>query len=82
MPPEFAGFTSTLRLVYPLAISVLAGVPILVLREQPDAGTVVRMIILAALVIVATVVWVRRRDEWRVRIREFMEAGRTAGRST
>jgi hypothetical protein len=82
VPPEFAGFTSTLRLVYPLAISVLAGVPILVLREQPDAGTVVRMIILAALVIVATVVWVRRRDEWRVRIREFMEAGRTAGRST
>jgi hypothetical protein len=53
-----------------------------VLREQPDAGTVVRMIILAALVIVATVVWVRRRDEWRIRIREFMEAGRTAGRST
>lgn len=81
VPPEFAGFTSTIRLLYPLAISVLAGVPLLVLREQPGLGTVLRMIVLAALVVVATVVWVRRRDAWRARIREFLDAGRTAGSS-
>ena len=81
VPPEFAGFTSTIRLLYPLAVSALAGVPILVVREQPGAGTVVRMVILAALVIVATIVWVRRRDAWRAKIREFIDAGRAAGSS-
>jgi hypothetical protein len=82
VPPEFAGFTSTIRLLYPLAVSVLAGVPVLVVREQPGLGTVVRMVILAVLVVVATVAWIRRRDEWRAKISEFMDAGRTAGRST
>ncbi len=82
VPPEFAGFTSTIRLVYPLAISILAGVPVLVLREQPGVGTVVRMVILAALVVTATVTWISRRDEWRVKIRDFMDAGRAAGGAT
>jgi len=82
VPPEFAGFTSTIRLLYPLAISVLAGVPVLVVREQPDTGTVVRMVILAVLVVVATITWIRRRDEWRAWFRDFTDAGRTAGRST
>ena len=45
VPPEFAGFTSTIRLVYPLAISTLAGVPVLGVREQPGVGTVVRMVV-------------------------------------
>jgi hypothetical protein len=82
VPPEFAGFTSTLRLLYPLVVSTLAGVPVLVARELPGVGTVVRMLVAAALVIAATVWWVRRRDEWRAKVREFLEAGRAAGRST
>lgn len=81
VPPEFAGFTSTIRLLYPLAISVLAGVPVLTLREVPGVGTVTRMLIATVLVVAATVWWIRKRDEWRVKIREFMEAGRAAGRS-
>ncbi len=82
VPPEFAGFTSTIRLIYPLAISVVAGLPVLAAREQPGVGTVVRMIV--AMLIVATGVawWVRKRDDWRVKIREFMDAGRTAGRTS
>ena len=35
----------------------------------------------AALVVGVTAWWVRRRDEWRIKIREFMDAGTTAGRS-
>jgi hypothetical protein len=81
VPPEFAGFTSSIRLIYPLVISALAGLPVLAVREQPDVGTVVRMVVAALLVAGVTAWWVRRRDEWRVKIREFMDAGKTAGRS-
>lgn len=81
VPPEFAGFTSTIRLVYPLAISTLAGVPVLVAREEPTAGTVLRMLVLELLIVAGTVWWIRKRDEWRARIRTFMDAGRAAGRS-
>ena len=35
VPPEFAGFTSTFRAVWPIAISALATVPVLAMREQP-----------------------------------------------
>lgn len=81
VPPEFAGFTSTMRLLYPLAVSTLAGIAVLVVRELPGVGTVVRMLVAAALVLAAIVWWVRRRDEWRRKFREFLEAGRAAGRS-
>jgi hypothetical protein len=82
VPPEFAGFTSTIRLVYPLVVSALAGVPALVAREQPGAGTVLRMLVLQLLLVAATIWWIRKRDEWRTKISEFMDAGRAAGRST
>ena len=75
VPPEFAGFTTTLRLLWPLAISTLAGLGVLAVREQPTAGTAVRIAVAAALIVVATAVWVRRRDEWRVRIRAFLVRG-------
>jgi hypothetical protein len=80
VPPEFAGFTSTIRLLYPVAISIIAGLPALAAREQPEVGTVVRMGIAMVVVVVAVVWWVRRRDEWRVKIREFLDAGRAASR--
>ena len=83
VPPEFAGFTSTIRLVYPLAISILAGrAGARASASSPGVGTVVRMVILAALVVTATVTWISRRDEWRAKIREFMDAGRAAGGAT
>jgi hypothetical protein len=82
VPPEFAGFTSTIRLLYPLVISIVAGLPVLAAREQPGVGTVVRMIVAMVIVAAGIVWWVRKRDEWRVKVREFMDAGRTAGRTS
>jgi hypothetical protein len=82
VPPEFAGFTSTMRLLYPLAVSVIAGLPALAAREVPGIGTVVRMLVAMVIVAAGVTWWVRRRDEWRVKIREFMDAGRAAGRTS
>jgi hypothetical protein len=81
VPPEFAGFTSTIRLLYPLVISTAAGLVALAAREQPGLGTVLRMDVAMLIVAVGVVWWVRKRDEWRAKIREFMDAGRAAGRS-
>jgi hypothetical protein len=82
VPPEFAGFTSTIRLLYPLVISAVSGLAVVAAREQPDLGTVVRMDVAMLIVAAAIAWWVRKRDEWRTKIREFMEAGRAAGRTT
>ncbi len=82
VPPEFAGFTSTIRLLYPLAISAIAGIPAIALREVPGVDTVVRMLVLMLLAAAATVWWVRKRDEWRKKFRQFLDAGRTAGRTS
>ncbi len=78
VPPEFAGFTTTIRLLWPLAVSTLAGLGVLAMREQPTTGTAARIAVAAVLVVAATVLWVRRRDEWRVRIRAFLDEGRAA----
>ena len=78
IPPEFAGFTTTLRLLWPLAISTLAGLGVLWVREQPTVGTAARVAVSAVLVVAAATMWVRRRDEWRARIRAFLAEGRAA----
>ncbi|MGH9139312.1 MAG: hypothetical protein ACRD0G_20065 [Acidimicrobiales bacterium] len=77
VPPEFAGFTSSLRFLIPIAISTLASVTVLAMREAPSAGTALRMALGDLLVIAAIGLWVLRRDEWRKRIRAFVEGGRT-----
>jgi hypothetical protein len=82
VPPEFAGFTSTIRLLYPLVISTASGLAVVAAREQPDVGTVVRMDVALLIVAVGITWWVRRRDEWRAKIREFLDAGRAAGRTS
>jgi hypothetical protein len=80
VPPEFAGFTSTIRLLYPLVISTASGLAVVAAREQPGVGTVVRMDVALLIVAVGIGWWVRKRDGWRVKIREFLDAGR-AGRT-
>ena len=80
VPPEFAGFTSSLRLLWPIAVSTIAGLLVLAARELPTVGTVVRMVVAAALVSAAIVWWVRRRDEWRVKLAPARE-GRTFRRT-
>ena len=76
VPPEFAGFTNTMRLLWPVAISTLASLPLVAVREQPSAGTAARSATAVVILAVAVVWWVRRRDEWRVRVRAFLDAGR------
>ena len=76
VPPEFAGFSSTIRVAIPLLISTIPTVAALVLREFPSAGNVGRIAVVDALLIAATAVWVRKSDEWRVKMRAFADAGR------
>jgi Family of unknown function (DUF6297) len=82
VPPEFAGFTNTLRLLWPVALSTVATLPIVAMREQPSDGTAVRSVAATALVVIAVVWWVRRRDDWRARWRAFLDAGRQAAGSS
>lgn len=78
VPPEFAGFTSTVRFAVPLLVSSVAGLTALAMRALPEAGTAVRMAVLDGLLVAATLTWVRKRDEWRAKVRGFVEAGRRA----
>lgn len=80
VPPEFAGFTSSLRFLIPIAVSSVASLTALAMRESPSAGTALRMCVLNVLVVIATGFWVLRRDEWIKAWRRFLDAGRTAGR--
>lgn len=80
MPPEFAGFASTVRLLWPLAISATATLPVVAMREVPTAGTAIRTAVALVLMSAATCWWVRRRDEWRRRWHAFLDAGRAERR--
>ena len=79
VPPEFAGFTSSMKFLVPLVVSSVAGLTALAMRELPTPGTALRMAVLDALVIAATGLWVLRRDEWGKAWRRFLDAGRKAG---
>ena len=83
MPPEMAGFTSSIRLLLPVVVSALAALPVLAMRDEPTAGAVLRSVIGAAVALAALLWWVRRRDEWLRRWRAFTSgAGRPAGAGT
>jgi len=78
VPPEFAGFTNTLRLLWPIALSTLASLPIVAMREEPSDGTAARSAVAVLLVVAAVVWWVRRRDDLKAWWRGFLDAGRQA----
>jgi len=78
VPPEFAGFTTTMRVLWPLALSTLGALPVLAMRESPTAGTGGRSAVGAILFVAVVVWWVRRRDAWRRKVRSFLEEGRAA----
>ena len=50
--------------------------------SSPALGTVLRMDVAMLIVVAGIVWWIRKRDEWRARVREFMDAGRAAGRTS
>lgn len=78
VPPEFAGFTSSFRFLLPVVVSTIASLTILAMREDPSAAQAVRLALLDALVIVATTMWVLRRDRWSAAWQRLLEGGRQA----
>jgi hypothetical protein len=82
MPPEMAGFSTVLRTLVPLAVSIAGALSIVLVREAVEGGNAavsaaVRATIGVALLVAATALWVRHRDRMRRRFRAFMAEGRT-----
>jgi hypothetical protein len=78
VPPEFAGFSTVITAMIPVVVSAVGTIPVFVARFTDDAASVGRSIVGLALFIAAAVVWVRRRDPWTAKIRNFFEEGRAA----
>jgi hypothetical protein len=81
IPPEMAGFTTALRLLWPLLISAVGTCTILLPRAalrngDSVVGAALRGAIGSLLVISAVCYWVKVRDRLRRKIREFMDEGR------
>ena len=78
VPPEFAGFSTALRTLLPVVISAIGTVPVFVARFADDGASVGRSLIALVLFITIVVLWVRRRDPWGLKLRNFFEEGRAA----
>ncbi len=78
VPPEFAGFSTALRTLLPVAISAVATIPVFVARFDGTATGVGRSLLGLAIFTAITVLWVRRRDPWGAKVRAFFEEGRAA----
>jgi hypothetical protein len=82
VPPEMAGVTSALRIGLPIFVSALAAATILLVRQAERAGSsatgaAIRGAIGAVLLAAAVGYWVRRRDEWKRKFRQFMSDGQS-----
>jgi hypothetical protein len=78
VPPEFAGFSTALRTLLPVAVSAVGTAPVFVARFTEDAASVGRSLVGLALFTALVVLWVRRRDPWGAKVRAFFEEGRAA----
>jgi len=81
IPPEMAGFTTLIRLLWPLLVSTVGTSTVLLARAALTLGdsvvaASVRGAIGSLLVISATCYWVKVRDRLREKIRAFMDEGR------
>jgi len=77
-----AGVTSALRVGLPIFVSALSAATILLVRQAERLGTsvtgaAVRGAIGAALLAIAVSYWVRRRDHWKRKFRQFMSDGQS-----
>lgn len=77
--PEFAGLHSVTTGLMPVLFSAVGVVPVLAMRAEPGADTVLRSAIGVALAAVLAGWWILRRDRWSVAVRRFFAAGRVAG---
>lgn len=81
MPPEMAGFGTTIRLIWPIAVSLLGAAMVQFVRAAALAsgsltGAALRAAIGSVLLVGCTVLWVRHRDAMRARFRQFLSEGR------
>lgn len=82
VPPEMAGFSTTIRLLWPFVISTVGASPILLTRtafRNGDSlvGAAVRATLAAALFAAAVAWWTKSRDRIRIAIKSFIQEGRT-----
>ncbi len=75
VPPEFAGFSTAVRTLIPVALSAVGTVPPVVAQLTGDAAAVGRAGLGLVLYVAAVVVWVRRRDRWSTSTRDFFAEG-------
>ncbi|MFM2079015.1 MAG: hypothetical protein RJA49_2905 [Actinomycetota bacterium] len=81
MPPEMVGFTTAIRLAWPIVVSALTTCTVLLPRAAFRLGTdtvaaSVRGAVGVLLVVMLVYQWVRVRDRLRRKIRAFMDEGR------
>jgi hypothetical protein len=74
-PPEFAGFGTAMRVLIPLAVSSIAAIPVVAMREIPTVDTAVRCSVGLLLFTAACWWWVNRRQQWTEAMRGFMNPG-------
>ncbi len=78
VPPEFAGFSTAIKTLIPVAISAVGTAPVFVARFVGDSASVGRSLVALGLFTALVVVWVQRRDRWGGKVRTFMEEGQAA----
>ena len=84
VPPEMAGFSTTMRLLWPIVISAVGCSMVFILRATVDAGdsgsglgaAAIRGALGSVLLVLLVGYWVKVRDRARRRFKAFMEAGR------
>jgi hypothetical protein len=81
VPPEMAGFTTTLRLIWPIVVSTATTCTVLLVRTAQRhgdslTGAALRGALGATLFVALVAWWVRARDRLRLKIRSFLDEGR------
>jgi hypothetical protein len=82
VPPEMAGISSAMRIGLPILVSALAAATVLLVRRAEQVGTsptgaALRGAIGATLLALLVSFWVRKRDQWRRKFRQFMSEGQS-----
>ncbi|MDP9465499.1 MAG: hypothetical protein M3P52_12810 [Actinomycetota bacterium] len=80
VPPEMAGLSNAMRIGLPILVSTMAAGTVLLVRHAEQVGTsttgaALRGAVGASLLTFLVTYWVRRRDRWRRKIRQFMADG-------
>ncbi len=81
LPPEMSGLTTIVRMLLPLAVSVIGSTGVLAVRAAhrkgtPEFGAAIQVGIAFLLLVALDLWWVRRRDDWHLKFKNMMAEGR------